>query len=659
MKFFKTRVPVSKSTHEFNICKAKPSDKLEDCYGKSVAEGFKGTITKKFNSLLQKKFDAEPHPFNYDDVKAISKQYGPVSGAINKYINYTVSAGMYTKSKNPKALQIINDFMDDVNLKYHTKRWLKQGLRKGFSPMELGMDKDAQGNMIITAIKILNADTVFKQRDDYGNITGYIQLKTSDVGSTSSMSFNKDNIIPFNPTEILSLDINQSEDEAYGLGMIYPNLHIIKNLLNAETEMHMLLERKANSPIHVKMGDREHEISPSSTDISKMKNSLTDLRNDQEWVTDDMVEMKVLEFGNIGSKFENILLHDLKQLSTGIEVPQVLLGYGNIPEGLADKQQDDFERTISNIKDEIKRLFENTLFKLVLKANGMEEKVEVIFGSPSLPEKNNRIVQLTNLLSNQMLSPDLRVEIEIQLAALLEIDKEKLIDPEKKKKALMDQQQAPVPGQNEHLGETAHNNYMTDESDYYKDYSIKIHEKYLEEHPDITVKEWVGFNYKSYINKIYAAIDAYEFPELLGTSPEAISNGKFSTVQVDDLRVVLKNGFEEGKTIREITTDIVETVQPNDLTGVNKNGNIYKIPAHIRAPMIARTECTRMAAHGSVLNYKDNGVKEVRYLAVIDERTSEICQSLDGQIFGLKYAMSIIPAHPYCRSVWVPITKLS
>ncbi|MFW5889685.1 MAG: phage portal protein family protein [bacterium] len=677
--FKKSTVVAEKKQPIFHIGKSNRDKKISEVLGKEVSEAFKGTISKDFNDLLFKQTEAEPHPFNYEDIKIISKKYGPISGAVNKFINYTVSAGMYVRSDNPRAQMIIEQFMDDVNLKYHTKRWLKQSLRKGFSPLEIGFDKDAQGNTIVTGVKTLNANNIFKIRDDFGNVTGYIQIKQSAMnGKLHAGMFNEDNIIKFNPKQILSLDINQGEDEPYGLGIIYPNMYVIQNLLNAEMEMHMLLERKANSPIHVKMGKYDKDIFPTNEAVDNMKTSLSDLRNDQEWVTDDTVEMNVLDFGKIGEKFDTILDHDLKQLSTGLEVPQVLLGYGNIPEGLAQTQLDDFERAIANVKDEIERMFEDHLFKIVLEANGIQDKVELLFGSPSQTEKDKRIVQITNLLNNMMISNELRFKLELELADLMGFDTNDLVPPEKKTEELMDQEQPAVPGQNRNLGKQSndgiidisnttatfnvcehdHNHYMKEEADYYIHNNIQITEKYLEEHPDVTIKEWLGFNYQSFLNKIFAAIDAYEFPELKGITAQDFSNGKLTDFQIERLRGVLRNGFEEGKSIRDITQDIKDNVGLKDLKGTNKHGKDFVISKEVRAPMIARTETTRMGAQGNVLNYKDNDIEEVQYLAVFDERTSDICQELNGQIFNIKDAMNIIPAHPFCRSTWVPKTEL-
>ena len=54
----------------------------------------------------------------------------------------------------------------------------------------------------------------------------------------------------------------------------------------------------------------------------------------------------------------------------------------------------------------------------------------------------------------------------------------------------------------------------------------------------------------------------------------------------------------------------------------------------------------------------DNDVKEYRYTAILDNRTSEICKGLHGMIFKVKdieVGVNYPPMHRYCRSSIVPI----
>ncbi len=72
---------------------------------------------------------------------------------------------------------------------------------------------------------------------------------------------------------------------------------------------------------------------------------------------------------------------------------------------------------------------------------------------------------------------------------------------------------------------------------------------------------------------------------------------------------------------------------------------------------LVRTEVSHAANQASLRAYKEMGVEEYEYLATLDNRTSEICASLDGKVFRVTDASTGVnfpPSHPHCRSTTVP-----
>lgn len=56
-------------------------------------------------------------------------------------------------------------------------------------------------------------------------------------------------------------------------------------------------------------------------------------------------------------------------------------------------------------------------------------------------------------------------------------------------------------------------------------------------------------------------------------------------------------------------------------------------------------------------SYRATGVKQVVFIATLDERTSEICQTMDGTIIDMKDyqpGVTVPPLHPWCRSTTAP-----
>ena len=69
------------------------------------------------------------------------------------------------------------------------------------------------------------------------------------------------------------------------------------------------------------------------------------------------------------------------------------------------------------------------------------------------------------------------------------------------------------------------------------------------------------------------------------------------------------------------------------------------------------TESARMDNQALLDQYKERGVSKYQFLATLDNRTSEICRSMDGLVFNIEDAeigLNVPPLHPYCRSRIVP-----
>jgi len=76
------------------------------------------------------------------------------------------------------------------------------------------------------------------------------------------------------------------------------------------------------------------------------------------------------------------------------------------------------------------------------------------------------------------------------------------------------------------------------------------------------------------------------------------------------------------------------------------------------AERLVRTETNYFQNQAELQGYKDEGIEEYRYEAVMDNRTSEICTELNGQVFEVSKAQAgenYPPMHPNCRSTTVVI----
>lgn len=75
------------------------------------------------------------------------------------------------------------------------------------------------------------------------------------------------------------------------------------------------------------------------------------------------------------------------------------------------------------------------------------------------------------------------------------------------------------------------------------------------------------------------------------------------------------------------------------------------------ARRLIRTEANYMANQAKLKGWQDSGVKQYRLVAVLDLRTSKVCQSQDGEIYLVSEAFvngvdgNYPPFHPFCRTI--------
>lgn len=81
---------------------------------------------------------------------------------------------------------------------------------------------------------------------------------------------------------------------------------------------------------------------------------------------------------------------------------------------------------------------------------------------------------------------------------------------------------------------------------------------------------------------------------------------------------------------------------------------------YYQAARLVRTETNHVMNQGHLNGYKDAGIKEYKFLAFIDHRTSPQCKGLDGRTINTEEATigtNMPPLHPNCRSTIIPVIE--
>lgn len=396
----------------------------------SISEQFKTKLAEEgslesFKKVNFKEKVGEPHPFDYNVVDKVVKKFGISQAILDKIADFTLGPGLHIESNDESTKEILEKWIKETGFEFHLRPWFIQALRRGTSYLEIaGLGDMDSSNMI----KVVDSSTVYVKRDEFGEITGYNQYLGSVDKDLTRVE--DDKIIPLETVDIVQIDINKIGNEPYGMGIVFSGLSTINDFLGAQKSMHKIMERKANSPIHVKMGSMEHEDYPEQADIDGFGEKLQYMDDTTEWVTGPNIEMNVIDFGNISEKFEGIINNDLKLLSYTFQVPEVILGAsesgGLNAAGHAQTQMDGFERNIKSYQEQIAYCLERKVFDLVLLNNGKPKAdYRVVWGQQSEEDKRAKLELYSKFLSSSI-SEGLKKEIEKKIAELDEMDLEEI-----------------------------------------------------------------------------------------------------------------------------------------------------------------------------------------------------------------------------------------
>lgn len=112
------------------------------------------------------------------------------------------------------------------------------------------------------------------------------------------------------------------------------------------------------------------------------------------------------------------------------------------------------------------------------------------------------------------------------------------------------------------------------------------------------------------------------------------------------IRRILSDGVARGENPRTMASAMNKSIR----TITNR-----------RAVVMARTEVIRAHHQANIEEYRRAGVEGVmvkaEWITAGDERVCELCEPLHGEVFKLKEIEQMIPRHPQCRCVAVPISQ--
>ena len=396
-----------------DLISPKPVKSLKESYIKSLKESGYGLVSTSQTQIFQssdtkKKIDEDPRkPF----LKYITAYLAVplVSAAIDRTVDFVVSPGYYIDSDSKRAKKQIEEFTQKINFDIFLRNTVKDMLLFGDSFVEIvGKGKR------IDELKVLNPVFMRIQRDITGEIKGYYQDLPKAIK-------NKNN--PWKPEQIAHFIHNQVGDSPYGTSIIESLETILDIKVEMEKSLKTIIKRVAVAPYHVKIGNTEKGYPATQADIDAFTNDLQSLTNETNWVTGDLCEIDSIGGRSKVIDIQPFTDHIDNQLVYGLQVPFVLLGKAQIPEGLASVQLEAMDRRAKSIQVSVSKQVEDKVFSRQIESSGMGKKVYLKWGQPSQVTENSQLSLYLEMIKTN-LSPEFKQKLENEIAKILGIEHE-------------------------------------------------------------------------------------------------------------------------------------------------------------------------------------------------------------------------------------------
>lgn len=123
---------------------------------------------------------------------------------------------------------------------------------------------------------------------------------------------------------------------------------------------------------------------------------------------------------------------------------------------------------------------------------------------------------------------------------------------------------------------------------------------------------------------------------------------------------VLAQGMADGDGPRLLARKLVSTINGAGMGELGITDTLGRfIPARRRAEIMARTEIIRAHHQATIQEYRNWAVEGVRvkaeWVTAGDDRVCDRCNALEREIFTLDQVEGMIPLHPQCRCMALPV----
>lgn len=373
--------------------------------------------TKTATILPEERFPADlgiKHPVSFADLERWYTDDAFVHGVIEKHVDFILGGGIGVSSKNENIKEFCAQKFKEFEFLTLLRDWIKRALVTGNGYIEIFYGKDGAP----VSFNVLDSKYIYvKLKKKDGKLTNEVESYNQFVSMQTTP-------VPIALPEdsIAHLAVNTINDNPYGIGIIQPLTYALYKKNDLMNDMCMLVHKKAGTRMFIKVGSAEKGIVPKDSEMQAFGQRLETETGLTGFVVGPYTEPMIVDYGDIGKNFASPLEIIDGELIYGAQVPQVLMGTGNVAEGLATEQGKTWLYRIRSFQETIEKVIETKILNPLLTANGFNPlDADFEWGSVSPEEKRAEVTMYQSLLNSSMfLNRDFREQVEQRLRDLLE-----------------------------------------------------------------------------------------------------------------------------------------------------------------------------------------------------------------------------------------------
>lgn len=363
-----------------------PTNKLKDFIVKTIGFINSGVVGR----------DMEAHPeYDFEQIKLAAETDSYIKMALDKPKRLIYKAGYYLKSENAECVDYLNkrfrimsyatgkpmdilfqEVADDL-ITYSNCFLVKTRVKRIMTGIKaVGID----GNLPIGGYSRIDPSTISVQRDECGNILGYIQRT---IGGKEKK---------FKPCDIIHMYMNKESSNAFGTPKIIGAMEDVKLLRNLEGYILTIIHRFAIPIYHWKIGKTQQGFQATPREIDDAKEEIEGMSLDGVVITNEKTEISVIGSEGAAINMSQYLDYFEKRVISALDTSESQMGRGGAKQD-ADSMEAQSHDYVKYVQKIISVFYENFMLSELLIEGGFnpilneEDIVEYIFNEINLETK--------------------------------------------------------------------------------------------------------------------------------------------------------------------------------------------------------------------------------------------------------------------------------